>query len=244
MEEAIKTFKLTKEFNELVAVSELDLTIKVGELFSLLGPNGAGKTTTINMLCGLLKPTQGTAQVLGYDLLRDSLRIKELIGVCPQETAISEQLNAWENLELIGKLYRLGDREIKRRAEELLEKVGLIERAKDRVGKFSGGMKRRLSLIMALVHNPPLLFLDEPTLGLDPQSRRAIWEYIGDLKEKKTILLTTHYLEEADFLSDRIGIIEQGKIVASDTPQGLKSQYGEPTLEEVFLKITGKELRD
>lgn len=223
--EAIKTFKLTKKFGELIAVNEIELAIKEGELFSLLGPNGAGKTTTINMLCCLLKPTKGTATIFGYDILKDAFKIKELIGVCPQETAVAENLNAYENLELIGKLHNLPDHKVKRISAELLERVGLKDRAKDQVKKYSGGMKRRLSLIMALVNDPLILFLDEPTVGLDPQSRRAIWEYIMELKGKKTILLTTHYMEEADFLSDRIGIIDSGRIVALGTSSELKSQY-------------------
>jgi ABC-2 type transport system ATP-binding protein len=220
---AVQTFKLTKHFGSLVAVDGVDLEIKKGELFSLLGPNGAGKTTTINMLCCLLKPTHGTAQVLGYDIAKEPFKVKELIGVSPQETAISEHLNSWENLSLIGKVHGLGSAELKRRSKELLETMGLVERAKDQVRKFSGGMRRRLSLIMALVHDPEVLFLDEPTLGLDPQSRRAIWEYIEGLKGKKTILLTTHYMEEADSLSDRIGIIDEGRIIALGTSEELKA---------------------
>jgi len=304
---AIQTFGLTKKFNSLVAVDGINLSINRGELFSLLGPNGAGKTTTINMLCCLLKPTSGTVSILGFDLGKEPFRIKELIGVAPQETSISERLNCWENLSLIGKIHSINPRELKQRSQELLETMGLLERSKEQVRKFSGGMKRRLSLIMALIHDPEILFLDEPTLGLDPQSRRAIWEYIEKLKGKKTILLTTHYMEEADFLSDRISIIDEGKIVALGTAEelknsvsdkqnmiisvgsmttevveGLQSRYPEveygdqelrisakdirfkeiidylyangmvvysaalkqPTLEDVFLQITGKELRD
>ena len=304
---AVQTLKLTKEFDGLVAVDHIDLEIKKGELFSLLGPNGAGKTTTINMLCCLLQPTSGTASIMGYDIAKEPFRIKELIGVAPQETSISERLNCWENLSLIGKVHGLGSKELRQRSQELLERMGLVERSKDKVRKFSSGMKRRLSLIMALVHNPEILFLDEPTLGLDPQSRRAIWEYIAEIKRKKTILLTTHYMEEADILSDRIAIIDEGKIVALGTPEelkrsilekqtmvistanltsevisGLKNKYAEveqrneelrisakdlnfkeitdylysqgviiysatlkqPTLEDVFIQITGKELRE
>jgi len=306
---AIQTCGLTKHFDSLVAVDGIDLSIKKGELFSLLGPNGAGKTTTITMLCCLLKPTAGTASVMGHDISEEPFKVKELIGVAPQETTISERLNSWENLNLIGRVHGIGSKELRKRSEELLETVGLVERAKDRVGKFSGGMKRRLNLIMALVHDPEVLFLDEPTLGLDPQSRRAIWDYIAELKGKKTILLTTHYLEEADVLSDRVGIMDDGKIVALGTPDELKESISDrgtmiisaenlsdkvteglrtrgmhvevdkatsklkvsgkdlnfrevvdylhsqdvtihsasleqPTLEDVFLRITGKELRE
>jgi ABC-2 type transport system ATP-binding protein len=219
---AVQTFKLTKEFDGLVAVKGVDLEIKKGELFSLLGPNGAGKTTTIRMLCCLLKPTRGTASILGHDIVRVPFAVKKLIGVSPQDTILSERLNCWENLALIGKVHGLSTTEVKRRSEELLDTMGLMERSKDQVRKFSGGMKRRLSIAMALVSDPQVLFLDEPTLGLDPQARRVIWEYIADLKGEKTILLTTHYMEEADFLSERIGIIDEGRIVALGTSQELK----------------------
>ena len=220
---AVQTFKLTKEFDGLVAVNGVDLEIKKGELFSFLGPNGAGKTTTIRMLCCLLKPTRGTASVLGYDVVKTPFAVKKLIGVSPQDTILSERLNCWENLALIGKVHGLGSDEVKKRSQELLETMGLTERSKDQVRKFSGGMKRRLSIAMALVSDPQVLFLDEPTLGLDPQARRTIWEYMAKLKGKKTILLTTHYMEEADSLSDRIGIIDEGKVVALGTSQELKT---------------------
>jgi ABC-2 type transport system ATP-binding protein len=220
---ALQTFKLTKEFDGLIAVNGVDLQINKGELFSLLGPNGAGKTTTIRMLCCLLKPTKGTASILGYDVVKTPFAVKKLIGVSPQDTILSERLNCWENLALIGKVHDLSSNEVTRRSKELLETMGLMERSKDQVRKFSGGMKRRLSIAMALVSNPRVIFLDEPTLGLDPQARRAIWEYIAALKGKKTILLTTHYMEEADFLSDRIGIIDEGKVVALGTSQELKT---------------------
>jgi ABC-2 type transport system ATP-binding protein len=220
---AVQTFKLTKEFDSLVAVNSVDLEIKKGELFSLLGPNGAGKTTTIRMLCCLLKPTRGTASILGYDVVRAPFGVKKLIGVSPQDTILSEHLNCWENLALIGKVHGLSSNEVEERSKKLLETMGLIERSKDQVRKFSGGMKRRLSIAMALISDPQVLFLDEPTLGLDPQARRAIWEYIAELKGKKTILLTTHYMEEADFLSERIGIIDEGRVVALGTSQELKT---------------------
>ncbi len=220
---AIQTYQLTRSFNSLVAVDGIELKIKRGELFALLGPNGAGKTTTINMLCCLLKPTSGTGTIMGYDINKQAFKIKEIIGVSPQETSISEHLNTQENLDLIGRIHNIDARELKRRSQELLEAMGLTERAKDQVRKFSGGMKRRLSIIMALIHNPEVLFLDEPSLGLDPQARRAIWEYIVNLKGEKTILLTTHYMDEADFLADRVGIMDEGKIVALGTSRELKA---------------------
>jgi ABC-2 type transport system ATP-binding protein len=235
---AVQTFKLVKEFDGLVAVNGVDLEIKKGELFSLLGPNGAGKTTTIRMLCCLLKPTSGTASILGYDIAKEPFKVKELIGVSPQDTILSERLNCWENLALIGKVHGLSSNEVEKRSKELLETMGLMERSKDRVRKLSGGMKRRLSIAMALVSDPQVLFLDEPTLGLDPQARRTIWEYIATLKGKKTILLTTHYMEEADSLSDRIGIIDEGRVVALGTSQELKTN----TFEMRSIVVTAENL--
>ena len=233
---AIQTFSLSRKFGDLVAVDGIDLSIKEGELFSLLGPNGAGKTTAIKMLCCLLRPSSGTAAVLGRDIHENPMAVKQIIDVSPQETAIAEHLNAWENLRLIGGIRGLAKEEVKKRSEELLEMVGLAKRAKEQVRKFSGGMKRRLSIAMALVSDPQVLFLDEPTLGLDPQSRRGIWEHIVELKGKKTILLTTHYLEEADALADRIAIIDEGKIVALGTPQELKDSISDMQVMVVKAK--------
>jgi ABC-2 type transport system ATP-binding protein len=233
---AIQTFSLYRKFGDLVAVDGIDLSIKEGELFSLLGPNGAGKTTAIKMLCCLLRPSSGTATVMGRDIHEDPMAVKQIIDVSPQETAIAEHLNAWENLRLIGGIRGLAKKKVKKRSEELLEMVGLAKRAKEQVRKFSGGMKRRLSIAMALVSDPQVLFLDEPTLGLDPQSRRGIWEHIAELKGKKTILLTTHYLEEADALADRIAIIDEGKIAALGTPQELKDSISDMQVMVVRAK--------
>jgi len=228
---AVHAVGLTKSFDRLVAVDHIDLTIERGELFSLLGPNGAGKSTTIKMLCCLVRPTDGTASVMGHDVADDPLGVKAVIDVSPQETAIAERLDAWENLALIAGLYGMGRAETRRRSEELLEVMGLTDRASDRVKAYSGGMKRRLSIAMALISDPDVLFLDEPTLGLDPQSRRAIWEHIEALKGDKTILLTTHYLEEADALADRIAIIDEGSIVAMGTADELKQDlFGGPVM--------------
>jgi ABC-2 type transport system ATP-binding protein len=221
----IQISKLTKKFGNLVAVNDLNLEINRGELLALLGPNGAGKTTTINILCCLLKPTSGTVQVLGNDVVNRRQHVKKVIGVCPQETVLSERLNALENLEVMGKQHGMSPRQQRQAANSLLEQLGLLERARDRVSKFSGGMRRRLSLAMALLHDPEVIFLDEPTLGLDPQARRAIWNYINGVKGKKTILLTTNYMDEADELSDRIGIIDKGKLVALGTNDQLKTEY-------------------
>jgi ABC-2 type transport system ATP-binding protein len=233
---AIQTFRLSRKFGDLVAVNSIDLSIKEGELFSLLGPNGAGKTTAIKMLCCLLRPSSGRATVMGRDIQEDPMAVKRIIDVSPQETAIAEHLNAWENLSLIGGIRGLAKKEVKKRSEELLEMVGLAKRGKEQVRKFSGGMKRRLSIAMALVSDPQVLFLDEPTLGLDPQSRRGIWEHIAELKGRKTILLTTHYLEEADALADRIAIIDEGKIAALGTPQELKGSISDMQVMVVKAK--------
>ncbi len=220
---AIQTSSLSRSFGKFVAVDGVDLSVEHGELFSLLGPNGAGKTTTIKMLCCLLRPTGGTATIMGYDIRHEPLAVKGIIDVSPQESAIAERLNAWENLSLMAGLHGLDKQTTRKRSGELLDMMGLAERAKERVKKYSGGMKRRLSIAMALVSDPQVLFLDEPTLGLDPQSRRAIWEHIEHLKGKKTILLTTHYLEEADALADRVAIIDEGKIISEGSPAQLKS---------------------
>ena len=224
---AIQISRLTKKFGNLVAVNDLNLEIPQGELFALLGPNGAGKTTTINVLCCLLKPTSGTARILGNDVAKRGYQVKKAIGVCPQETVLSERLNAWENLEVMGKQYGMSSGQLKRAATSLLERLGLLERARDRVRKFSGGMRRRLSLAMALLHDPDVLFLDEPTLGMDPQARRTMWDYISNLKGKTTILLTTNYMDEADELSDRVGIIDRGTLVALGTADQLKTSLVE-----------------
>lgn len=220
---AIEASDLTRTFGDFVAVDGIDLSVRRGELFSLLGPNGAGKTTTIRMLCCLQQPTRGWAAVGGFDIVSDPISVKRVIAVSPQETAVAEHLNAWENLRLMARLHGLGKEETKRRSEELLEMMALDERARERVKNYSGGMKRRLSIAMALVSDPEVLFLDEPTLGLDPQSRRGLWEHIENLKGRITIVLTTHYLEEADALADRIAIIDRGRVVAEGTPDELRT---------------------
>ncbi|MFC1900782.1 ATP-binding cassette domain-containing protein [Chloroflexota bacterium] len=233
---AVHTSGITRKFGKLVSVDGVDLSIKEGELFSLLGPNGAGKTTTIKILCCLLKPNAGTASIMGHDIQKEPIAVKQVIDVSPQETAIAEHLNAWENLSLIGGIYGFKKEQLKKRSEELLEMMGLTSRAKDQVRKYSGGMKRRLSIAMALVSDPQVLFLDEPTLGLDPQSRRTIWEHIAELKGKKTIVLTTHYLEEADSLADRIAIMDEGKIIALGTPRELKDSISDMQVMVVKAK--------
>ena len=222
MSPAVEIAGLSRSFDGLVAVDGIDLSIEPGELFSLLGPNGAGKTTTIKMLCCLLRPTGGTATIMGHDVQMDPLAVKRVIAVSPQETAVAEFLNARENLGLMAGLHGMGKARTRERSDELLEIMGLTDRADERVKKYSGGMKRRLSIAMALVSQPQVLFLDEPTIGLDPQSRRGMWEHIAGLKGDTTIVLTTHYLEEADALADRIAVIDEGTVIALGTSGELK----------------------
>ena len=224
---AIQMTGISKTFGKHVAVVGLDLTVQQGELFSLLGPNGAGKTTTIKMLCCLLRPSSGTATIMGNDIQKAPLAVKQVIDISPQETALSEHLNAWENLSLIGRSHGLAKSTVRKRSEELLQMMSLLDRAKERVRRFSGGMKRRLSIAMALVSDPQVLFLDEPTLGLDPQSRAGLWEHIERLKGGKTVMLTTHYLEEADSLADRIAIMDEGRVVVQGTSRELKDGISE-----------------
>jgi ABC-2 type transport system ATP-binding protein len=244
-ETAIVTENLVKRFEDVTAVDGISLQVAKGELFGLLGPNGAGKTTTINILCGLTKPTSGTAEVGGYDVQKETAKVKELIGVCLQETAIYPYLTGAENIELFGNLYAMNREVLKKRRDVLLENMGLTGDAKRRTAKYSGGMKRRLSLILALVHDPQIAFLDEPTVAMDPQSRHAVWDFIKELKrENKTIILTTHYMEEAEELCDRVGIIDHGKLIALGSPEELISKHKVKNLEEVFIEITGRKIRE
>jgi len=229
---AIEIQRLNKRFGNLTAVDDLTLTVKYGEIFGLLGPNGSGKTTMINIVSGLSKPTSGQVKVLGHDVMKDIRLVYAALGAVPQETALYEELSAWTNMSLHADLYGVRGPNRDSRITEMLNLVQLYERRGGRVSTFSGGMKRRLALARALLHDPQLLYLDEPTLGVDVQSRRAIWDYILDLKKKgKTILLTTNYLEEANALCDRIAIIDHGKLVVLDTPTELKRRYGDTVME-------------
>jgi len=224
---------LTKRFGDITAVDNLSFRVKYGEIFGLLGPNGSGKTTTINMISGLSKPSSGEVKVLGYNMADNTRAVHAVLGTVPQETALYEELTAWTNMSVHADLYGVPRSERDRRMTDMLKLVELYDRRHSRVSTFSGGMKRRLALARALLHDPQLLYLDEPTLGVDVQSRRAIWDYILDLKKKegKTVLLTTNYLEEANLLCDRIAIIDHGKLVALDTPVDLKRRYGNTILE-------------
>ena len=242
---AIVIENLVKKFEDVTAVDGVSLQVAKGELFGLLGPNGAGKTTTINILCGLVKPTNGSAKVGGYDVQKEPAKVKELIGVCPQETAIYPYLTGAENVELFGNLHAMNKETVKKRRDMMLEKMGLTQDAKRKAEKYSSGMKRRLSLILALIHDPQIAFLDEPTVAMDPQSRHAVWDFIKELKkEDKTIILTTHYMEEAEELCDRVGIIDHGKLIALGSPEDLISKNKVKNLEEVFIKLAGRKIRE
>ncbi len=225
----IRFKNLRKSFGSNVAVDNLSLEINKGEIFGLLGPNGAGKTTMVNLAVGLLEPDQGSVELEGFGT-PESPQIRAKIGVAPQALSIYEDLSADENLNFFGKIQRLASSEINERVDWSLDFVGLSDRRKDRVKTFSGGMKRRLNLAIALVHDPPLLLLDEPTVGVDPQSRNAIFDNIESLrKEGRTIIYTTHYIEEAERLCDRVGIMDHGKLLALDTVRGLIDAHGGKT---------------
>jgi len=236
---------LTKKFEDVIALDNLSLEIERAELFGLLGPNGAGKTTIIRILSGLLQPTSGSAKVGNYDVQREQARVKEVIGVCPQDTAVCPYLTGRENVELFGNLHAMPKKKLKQNTNRLLEQLGLTQDADRRLGKYSGGMKRRINLIMALVHDPKIAFLDEPTVAMDPQSRHAVWGFIKELKARgKTVVLTTHYMEEAEELCDRVGIIDYGKLIALDSPEQLKDKFNAKDLEEVFIQLTGRRIRE
>jgi ABC-2 type transport system ATP-binding protein len=228
MPSAIHVDQLTRNFNDLVAVDHISFDIGHGEIFGLLGPNGAGKTTTISMLATMLKPTSGSATVNGMDIEHDEDGVRKSIGIVFQDQSLDEELTGWENMDFHGRLYRIPGETRKTRIAELLDLVGLAERKDDLVKTYSGGMRRRLEIARGLLHHQRVLFLDEPTLGLDPQTRNLLWEYIATLNKEKeiTIILTTHYMEEADRLCNRVAIIDHGKIIALDTPQNLKDGIG------------------
>jgi ABC-2 type transport system ATP-binding protein len=243
-ENGIEVDGLVREFKGGVrAVDGIHFEVRPGEIYGFLGPNGAGKSTTVLMLTTLLPPTAGTARVAGYDIVREGPHVREAIGAALQEAALDPLLTGREHLRLQTTLHGLPKRERVLRGEALLERVGLTDAADRKVGGYSGGMKRRLDLALALVHSPRILFLDEPTTGLDPQSRADLWDEVGHLArdEGVTVLLTTQYLEEADALADRVGIIDQGRIVAEGTPEALKAEVGRPSLEVVPADAAGCE---
>lgn len=235
--DAVKTIGLTKTYKELTAVDRLDLTIPQGELFSLLGVNGAGKTTTIKMLCCLTRPTAGDAFLNGSSILADPAGVKARIGVSPQETAVAPNLTVQENLELMCGVHGFTREKQMQKVRQIAEELGLGDILKRKAGKLSGGWQRRLSIAMALIGEPEILFLDEPTLGLDVLARSDLWEVIRALKGKITIILTTHYMEEAEALSDEIGIMKDGRLLALGTAQALKEWAGTERFEDAFVAI-------
>ena len=235
---AIKTVNLTKKYKNIVAVDNLNLEINKGEIFSLLGVNGAGKTTTIKMLCCLTSPTNGDAYLDGNSIITDSSKVKQIIGVLPQETAVAPNLTTKENLELICGIYGFSKQKTKDKLEELSSKLNLNKVLNEKVGKLSGGWQRRVSIAMALISQPKILFLDEPTLGLDVISRSELWDIIKNIKQNTTIILTTHYMEEAEKLSDRIGIMKNGKLLVAGTAKEIIETTSSDTFENAFIKIS------
>ncbi len=227
---------LAKSYGDFTAVKGITFDIKEGEIFSLLGPNGAGKTTTISMLSTLYSPTSGDATIGGHSISKDPMEVKKVIGIVPQELALYEDLTAKENLVFWGQMYGLSGKALNSRVDEVLEQIGLVDKAKNRVKTYSGGMKRRVNIGVGLLHKPRLLFMDEPTVGIDPQSRRAILDTVKDLNQQgMTVLYTTHYMEEAAELSNRVGIIDHGELIALGTQKELTQQVGET--ETLILHI-------
>jgi len=229
----IETFDIKKKFKDVEALKGINIQIKEGEVFSLLGPNGAGKTTLISILTTILKPTSGTAFIDGFEITKDPLYVRRKIGIVFQEPSLDDLLTAWENLYIHSMLYGMEKSYAIKRIEFILKKVDLYERKDHIVKTFSGGMKRRLEIARGLLHTPKILFLDEPTLGLDPVSRRNIWDYIRQIKKEEniTVILTTHYMDEADSLSDTVAIINKGMIIEKDTPENLKKKIGDEILK-------------
>ncbi len=224
----LRVDRLSKSYGEVQAVNGVSFEIKPGEIFSLLGPNGAGKTTTLAMLCCLLKPTSGEATVGGYSILKQPFQVRKMIGVIPQDLVLYYPLSARQNLYFWGRLQGMDRKQLQKRSDEVLEQVSLVDRANDRVETYSGGMQRRLNVAIGLLHNPALLLMDEPTVGIDPQSRRSILDLIKDLRSRgTTILYTTHYMEEAAELSDRVGIMDHGELIALGTQQELIQLIGQ-----------------
>ncbi len=245
-EQIIKVKELVKRFDDLVAVNKVSFEVAKGEIFAFLGPNGAGKSTTIKILTTLLRATSGEVRVNGFNVSDGQDEVRRSFGIVFQDPSLDDELTAWENMELHGVLYGLQKITRRTRIEELMKIVELWDRKDDLVKNFSGGMKRRLEIARGLLHHPKVLFLDEPTLGLDPQTRNHIWSYIQNLNRTEgiTIFFTTHYMEEAERVAQRVAVIDHGVIVARGTPEELKAQAGVATLEDAFLKLTGKTIRD
>jgi ABC-2 type transport system ATP-binding protein len=243
---SIRVEKLTKKFGDFTAVDAISFSVKRGETFAFLGPNGAGKTTTIKMLTTLLSPTSGTMLVNGYDPVQNQDAVRRSFGIVFQDESLDEELTAYENMEIHGVLYKVPKELLLKKIEELLRFVELWDRKNDFVKHFSGGMKRRLEIARGLLHLPKILFLDEPTLGLDPQTRNHIWGYLKGLNRTEgiTVFFTTHYMEEAERVADRIAIIDRGTIIADGSPAELMKQTNTGSLEDAFLSLTGRRIRE
>ena len=244
--DSIEVKNLTKKFGDFTAVSNVSFTVGKGEIFAFLGPNGAGKSTTIKMLTTLLQPTSGVLSIDGHDPVKSADAVRHSFGIVFQDPSVDEDLTAWENMEFHGVLYGVEKAMRRARIDELLQFVDLYDRKDSYVKEFSGGMKRRLEIARGLLHHPKIIFLDEPTLGLDPQTRNHMWEYLLKLNKSEgiTVFFTTHYMEEADRIAQRIAIIDHGKIVAMGTGDELKKQTGKESLEDAFLKLTGGAIRE
>lgn len=242
----IKAQNLTKKFGDFTAVDNISFEVAKGEIFGFLGPNGAGKSTTIKMLTTLLDPTSGVLELDGKDPINDESEARKSFGIVFQDPSLDDDLTAWENMEFHGVLYHVPKELRRERIEQLMKIVELWDRKDSLVKEFSGGMKRRLEIARGLLHHPKILFLDEPTLGLDPQTRNHMWTYIMDLNksEQITVFFTTHYMEEAERIAQRIAIIDHGKIIAQGTPEELRTQTKTETLEEAFLQLTGNVIRE
>ena len=242
----IRVQNLVKTFGSFTAVNDVSFDVAAGEIFAFLGPNGAGKTTTIKMLTTLLHPTSGSIQLDGLDPQTHQNQARQRFGIVFQDPSLDGDLTAWENMEIHGVLYHVPHKIRHQRSEELLKLFELWDRRNDQVKKFSGGMKRRLEIARGFLHTPKILFLDEPTLGLDPQSRNQLWSHVKRVNEaeKVTVMLTTHYMDEADRVAHRVGIIDHGKLVTQGTPAQIKEQTGTTSLEDAFLKLTGSTIRD
>jgi ABC-2 type transport system ATP-binding protein len=242
----IRVQNLVKTFGSFTAVNDVSFEVAEGEIFAFLGPNGAGKTTTIKMLTTLLKPTSGSIELDGLDPQKRQNEARRRFGIVFQDPSLDGDLSAWENMEIHGVLYHVPHKIRRQRTEELLKLFELWDRREEQVKKFSGGMKRRLEIARGFLHTPRILFLDEPTLGLDPQSRNQLWSHVKKVNEteKVTVFLTTHYMDEADRVAHRIGVIDHGKLVAQGTPKAIKEQTGTDSLEEAFLSLTGSTIRD
>jgi ABC-2 type transport system ATP-binding protein len=245
-EDIIEVENLTKKFGDFTAVDDISFSVRSGERFAFLGPNGAGKSTTIKMLTTLLAPTSGTIQVAGHDPARGANGVRQSIGIVFQDPSLDEDLTAWENMEFHGVLYGVPRALRRERIDELLQFVDLHNRKDSLVKEFSGGMKRRLEIARGLLHHPKIMFLDEPTLGLDPQTRNQMWQYLQNLnkEESVTVFFTTHYMEEADKIADRIAVIDHGKIIAVGSGTQLKAKTNTDSLEAAFLALTGSAIRE